>query len=107
MTWYEREFWIRQFAIDHVKISPAHPARCDSHKQLALGRSWSLYVAELQSLPRLIQTNRAHANQYLSYPAPALARVLSIYLGGRVRGRITKISVRTQIPVACLLSPAR
>jgi hypothetical protein len=77
MTWYEREFWIRQFAIDHVKISPAHPARCDSHKQLALGRSWSFYVAELQWLPRLIQNHRAHVNQYLSYPAPALARVLS------------------------------
>jgi hypothetical protein len=60
VTWYKREFWIRQFAIDHVKIGPAHRARRDSHKQLSLGRSWFLYVAELEWLPRLIQNHRAH-----------------------------------------------
>src|SRR4030095_15872311 len=60
VTWYEREFWIRQFAIDHVKIGPAHRTRCDSHKQLALGRSRFLHVAELEWLPRLIQNHRVH-----------------------------------------------
>jgi hypothetical protein len=60
VTWYEREFWIRQFAIDHVKIGPAHRARRDSHKQLSLGWSWFLYVAELEWLSRLIQNHRAH-----------------------------------------------
>ena len=60
VTWYERQFWIRQFAIDHVKIGPAHRARNDSHKQLSLGRPWFLHVAELERLPRLIQNHRAH-----------------------------------------------
>jgi hypothetical protein len=32
VTWYERQFWIRQFAINHMKIGSAHRACCDSHK---------------------------------------------------------------------------
>jgi hypothetical protein len=60
VTWYEREFWIRQFAIDHVKIGPAHRARRYSHKELSLGQSWFLYIAELERLPRLIQNHSTH-----------------------------------------------
>jgi len=45
VTWYERQLWIRQFTIGHVKVCPAHRARSDSHEQLSLGRSWFPYVA--------------------------------------------------------------
>jgi hypothetical protein len=60
VTWYQRQFWIRQFAIDHVKIGPAYRACRNSHQQLSLGRSWLLHIAELERLPRLIQNHRTH-----------------------------------------------
>src|SRR6266545_945738 len=60
VTWYERQFRIRQFAIDYVKVCSAHRTGRDSHKQLSLGRSWFLRVAELERLPRVIQNHRAH-----------------------------------------------
>jgi hypothetical protein len=65
VTWYERQFWVRQFAIDHVKICPAHRTGRDLHKQLALGRSWLLHIAELKRLLRLIQNHRAHGLRHV------------------------------------------
>src|SRR5438093_5458844 len=63
MTWYERQFWIGQLAINHMKIGAADSACCHPHQELSLGRSWFLYVAELERLPRLIQNHRAHGTK--------------------------------------------
>jgi hypothetical protein len=59
------QLWIRQFTIDNVKIRSAYSARCDSHKQLSLGRSRCLYLSELERLPRLIQNHRAHGLRHV------------------------------------------
>jgi hypothetical protein len=59
------QLWVRQFAIDHVKIGAAYRARCDAHKQLSLGRSRCLYISELERPPRLIQNHRAHGLRHV------------------------------------------
>ena len=61
MAWNQRQFWIPQFAIDHVKIGAANSASTNAHEQLSPARLWLWDVAQLQRLPRLIENDRAHA----------------------------------------------
>src|SRR5260370_9807759 len=45
MAGNQRQLWIRQFGIDNVEIGAAYRPRCDSHKQLSLGRPRFVCVA--------------------------------------------------------------
>jgi hypothetical protein len=60
VTQYERQFGIRQFTINHVKIRPADRTGNNSHKKLSPPRPWLFHVAELKRLPWLIQNHCAH-----------------------------------------------
>jgi hypothetical protein len=57
---YKRQLGIRQFAIDHVEICPAHCAGNNSHKKLSPSRTWLFHIPESKRLPRPIKNHRAH-----------------------------------------------
>src|SRR6266550_324963 len=60
MTWYERQFWIRQFAIDHVKVSAANRAGADAHEQLSFAWLRLRHIAQLQGSFRFVENHGAH-----------------------------------------------
>jgi hypothetical protein len=60
MAQNQGQLWIRQFAIDDMKIGPAHCACRNAHEQLSPPRIRFWHIAQLQWLLRLIEDHRAH-----------------------------------------------
>jgi hypothetical protein len=60
----QRQFRIRQFTVDDVKVSATNSARTYAHEQLSLPRPWLWHVAQLQRLVWLIEDHRSHGYQY-------------------------------------------
>src|SRR4051812_4918530 len=60
MTENQRQRWIGQFAIDHMKISAANCAGPDSHEQLSAARLRLRHIAQLQWLFRFVENHGAH-----------------------------------------------
>jgi hypothetical protein len=54
------QFWLRQFAIDNMKIRPANGAGGNAHEDLSGIGSWFGNVAEVQRLFKRIEHHCAH-----------------------------------------------
>src|SRR5947207_9164901 len=75
------QLWVRQFAIDNVKIGPANRARSHAHEQLSRPRLWLRHIARDERLARLLENHGAHVDLQSSTimsrrqaSAPALRR---------------------------------
>jgi hypothetical protein len=56
----QRQFWIGQFTIGHVKVSAANRAGADAHEQLSPARLRLWHIAQFQGPFRFVENHGAH-----------------------------------------------
>jgi hypothetical protein len=65
VTENQRQFRTPQFAIDHVKVSPANRAGANPHQELSPARLRLWHIAQLQWLFRFVENHGAHGFLFL------------------------------------------
>ena len=60
----ERQFWLRQFAINDVQIRPANRARGDADQNLIRGRLRFSDLSRYERLADFFEQHRAHYDLY-------------------------------------------
>src|SRR5205809_1105465 len=66
VSWYQREFWIRQISVHRVKIGSAYGARVDADQYLA--GAW-LRFRQLRFAQRISRSKQNHRAHVLMIPA--------------------------------------
>src|SRR5260370_34186310 len=56
----QRQLWIRQFAVDNMKIGPANGAHADPNEQLSPARLRSWIITQRERRSNFFQDHRAH-----------------------------------------------
>jgi hypothetical protein len=58
----ERQFRIRQLAIDNVKVGAANGTSGNTNEQLSLARPWCRHFPELKRLSWFVENHRTHVD---------------------------------------------
>ena len=74
MSENERQFWLRQFAINDVQIRPANRARGDADENLIRGRLRCSDLSRYERLADFFEQHRAHYDLYGRVHARASSR---------------------------------
>ena len=74
----QRQFRIRQFAIDNVQIGATNRARAHAHEQLSRLGVWLRDIAQHERLPRFLEDHRAHLDLLCKIRPHRLASVRAL-----------------------------